>query len=399
MKQPSKPRPDFPLTPCGNGQWRKIVAGRPYYFGSWRDDPLGHDALKDWVARKDSILAGLDHLSRSATNAAGLTVRDVVQRYLKVRGEHVKQNTLQPDTYRDYIFELNRFDAWIGSAVANSLKPEHFSKYKTELEKRKLGPHAMKRAIACVKACFNRAMSEEWISHVNYGHGFCGPDTNPEAVAMHHLRAGTDAHTERILTRREVRKLLRAVQDRPDWKALVLLMLNTAMNPAEIARLKWSEIKFASRRLDRRRWKTGIRQEAFLWKRTIAALNALPRVSDYVFTDAGKLLVDSKAVMVGETVTRVSRRNKITEPFIEIAVAAGVEDCTPYTIRRTARTLAANCDDDNASRRMMGQQLTGRDQTYIRSNFPLKRLKRISLTVYRRLFPQKPPGSGLRVAA
>jgi hypothetical protein len=69
---PPLPFPDFPLRPHKNGQWFKSVWNRrtkrseQFYFGGWKDDPQGERALRDpqfgWLARRDAIRAGIDHL-------------------------------------------------------------------------------------------------------------------------------------------------------------------------------------------------------------------------------------------------------------------------------------------------------------------------------------------------
>jgi len=398
MKPPAKPRPDFPLTPIGNGQWRKVVNGQAYYFGSWRDDPRGEAALKDWLARKDAIYAGLDHISRQLVpDPAELTVIELVRKYLKIRSADVEAGNLSPATFRDYTINLNDFCKHIGpTAKASGLKPQHFAAYRVRLdEKGTLGPHAIKRVIACIKAAFNYAMDEEWIKPVRFGRGFIAPDTSSEAIGQWCLRKGREDRTERILTRREIRKLLRHSKHEPRWRAMVLLMLNTGMNPAELARLKWKEIGFKAGRLRRRRWKTGIVQECYLWKRTRKALEALPHEhEDWVFIRKnGQPLVQQVSVKTEDdtAIAKVKNLNRVTRPFRDFAEAAGVKGITPYTLRRTARTVAANWPDDNAAKRMMGQRLTGRDHTYVKGKFPLARLHKISVTIYRRLFPKPTP--------
>ena len=394
IPQPAKPRPDFPLTPCPNGLWRKIVNKRAYYFGSWRSDPRGEVALIAWLTRKDGIYAGLDHIAGVSNMVVGdITVGKLMGDYLLARSKDVTNKHLAPETYRDYDTNLSDFSKVIGpGANAASLKPSHFATYRATLETRKLGPHATKRVIACIKAAFNYAMDQEWITPVRFGREFAAPNTDSESVALHHLRRGQENRTEVILGRRSVRKLLRATRDKPRWRAMILLMLNTAINPAELARLHWDDFNLESGRLRRRRWKTGIWQECYLWKRTRKALKAiLPIAGDLVFTRAnGKPLVDVEMVSelnaVQQQRVRVHRSNRISRPFRELAESARLSGITPYTLRRTARTVAAHCDDDNAAKRMMGQRLAGRDQTYIKGQFPLARLKRLAMTIYRRLF-------------
>lgn len=387
---PVKPYRNFPLTVHPNGQWSKVVNKKPYYFGSWRTDPTGDAALKRWLEMKDTlqVTARIAAEVAQIPDPAEVTVDQVVSRYLAVRGSDIANHVIMPDTFRDYRHALTDFARCVGGGTtAAELRPAHFAIWRDALDRRKLGPHAIKRNIRAIRTCFKYATEAEWMPAVRFGPAMKAPKTEPEAVVLHHARQGTESKTERVVTRREVRKLLRKVRDDPKWKAVILLMLNTAMNPAEIARLKWSEINFKTGRLSRRRMKTGIRQEAYLWKRTRRALKAFVSASDLVFTRKnGKTLVGSEPVMEGAVIKRVSRWNKIIGPFADIAKAAGLDGVTPYTLRRSIRTLAAHCPDDNAAKRMMGQRLAGRDQTYLKGKFPLKRLKRISHVINSRLF-------------
>lgn len=399
-------RPKHPLfTACGNGQWRKIVNKKPYYFGTWRNDMKGEAAVKEWNANKEAIYSGTYQPKQAAEaveEAAGLSVEKLIQKYLKARSLDVRNKKLSPDTFRDYTHALNQFCGHIGGHVkAAGLRPSHFAAWRASIEGT-LGPHALKRAIASVRAAFNYAMDSEWMEPIRFGPAMRAPDTEAEAVAHHHEQKGETAKTERILTRKEARRLVRGTKDKPKWRAMVLLMLNTAMNPAEIARLKWDKINLETGRLSTRRGKSkGIRLECYLWKITREALAAIKGEGELVFTRPnGKPLIGSEPVMEGDIVVRTKRWNKLTDRFIEMCTALKLDGVTPYTLRRTARTVAAHCKDDNAAKRMMGQRLAGRDQTYIKRPFPLKRLRAVSRTIFERLFKRKPPKEPkLKIAA
>ena len=54
--RPSKPYPQFPLTPHPSGRWCKKIRGKLHYFGKI-DDPDA--ALERYLAEKDRLHAGL----------------------------------------------------------------------------------------------------------------------------------------------------------------------------------------------------------------------------------------------------------------------------------------------------------------------------------------------------
>lgn len=393
MTKPDKPYPEFPLTPCDNGMWRKIVKGKPYTFGSWRSDPTGEAAIQAWLERKDAIYAGLDHHRVPALQpGSGMTLRQLFMDYLTLRSHDVLSYKLAPDSFRDYRQNLTDFEQVIGAmVVAAELKPNHFAIYRKTLDDRELGPHAIKRILACIKAPFNHAIKQAWIPPIQFGAAFEAPATDSDSVNQYRTRKGIEDRTEIVLDRKQVRRLLRGAT--PEWRAMILLILNTAANPAEIARFKWDEINWTTGRLSRRRSKKGKRQEAYLWKRTRVALKRMYQpgaAHEYIFVwPDGRLWVDSIPVVKDQKVKKSKRWNFITRDFRPIADAAGLPNVTPYTLRRTARMLAMNCRDDNSSRRMMGQSLWGQDNTYVRQPFPLKRLKRVAAAIQRRLFKPK----------
>ncbi|MGD0141117.1 MAG: hypothetical protein ABSD28_19830, partial [Tepidisphaeraceae bacterium] len=130
----------------------KKCQGRLYYFGEWRTDPRGDSALKDWIARKDSILAGLDGL-RAAPVDDGMTVGELATRFLADRRTKMVAGDLAKQTYGGYCREIPLFVAEVGSdGIVASLRPQHFQAYADRLIKQKTGRHSRKRIFAYIKA-------------------------------------------------------------------------------------------------------------------------------------------------------------------------------------------------------------------------------------------------------
>lgn len=393
MQRPDKPHPDFPLFANLNGQWCKKVTKRPYYFGRWAEDPKGEAALKDWLARKDGILAGLDNL-RLSDKTTGFTLLELATKYRDARRQDLLEGKLADETYEDYRTELTAFVNYVGAnAQVAKLTPDVFAKYAASLtNERKLGVHAQKRVKAYVKAMFNYAAGEGWITPVNFGNAFKAPDTSPEAIAQTKLRAGDDGE-EPIFTEEQIDALLRHAK--PDMKAMIYLALNCGLGPSDLARLKWSHIQ--GKRLSNRRGKTGIRREAYLWKATREALAVLPRSADgLVFhTRYGTPIVNKVRVYKEENgkrvVAKIRTTNAVVGPFKRLKEAAGKDvaiekSLTFYNLRHTHRTHTDNNRDTNAVLRTMGHALRGMDRRYVRRPFKLGRLRRVAMTGYRYTF-------------
>src|SRR5262245_27672120 len=89
--KPSKPYPDFPLTPHPSGRWCKKIRGQLHYFGKWADVD---GALDRYLADKDALHAG--RMPRPDPDA--LTVKDVVNAFLNFKDGLVVAGELSPRT-------------------------------------------------------------------------------------------------------------------------------------------------------------------------------------------------------------------------------------------------------------------------------------------------------------
>src|SRR5262245_53582619 len=93
--KPAKPHADFPLFPHATKRWAKKIRGKFHYFGPW-NDPQG--ALAKYLDQKDDLLAG----RTPRVSGEGVTVRDLVNRFLTVKQQRVQSRELSNRTFLDY---------------------------------------------------------------------------------------------------------------------------------------------------------------------------------------------------------------------------------------------------------------------------------------------------------
>ena len=93
--KPKKPYPDFPLFPHATRRWAKKICGKMHYFGPW-DDPDA--ALKKYLEQRDELHAGRTPRAK----ADGLTVRELLNRFLTSKQNLVDTGELEPVSFFDY---------------------------------------------------------------------------------------------------------------------------------------------------------------------------------------------------------------------------------------------------------------------------------------------------------
>jgi len=397
MTRPNKPHEDFPLSPHLNGQWWKKINQKPYYFGSWKDDPKGERAVKDYDSRVAGIFAGTDHLRQ--LESKGLpTVGEIVKRFLDQRQLDVIAGTLSLATLGEYNTELGVFIEWIKpqTAVAN-LKPEHFGGYVQHLlESRKLKALARKRVQAYIKAMFRWAAGNGHAPLPNFGSAFKAPVTTKQALKKEKMRAGLKDHSKRIVTGEEVDKMLSDAQ--PNFKAIILLAVNTGMGPADLGRMKWRHLD--GRKLDYPRHKTGNARVGYLWKKTIAALEDVKKLKHTqaaISREGGEALVfvtrkqqpyywEEKRNVNGKL--KIVVHNAISLTVSRIAKRLELEGVTAYRFRHTFKTLGKKARDKDALNLCMGHSGNKVEDGYDHEEIGWKRIRKVARVVRLRLWPQ-----------
>lgn len=398
--KPTKPYPEFPLTPHPNGQWVKKIKGDLYYFGRWHEDRQGKAALADWLSRKDAIYAGLDALRVTAVNDA-MTIGRLMGMFLQAKRTAMLAKELSPATYADYLAELQAFTNATGTdAQVAKLKPEHFAKYGEILTTtRKLGRHARRRTLAYIKAMLNWGAENGYYPPPTYGIGFAAPDTRPDAIRQAKAREGKADHSKRIVTGDEITCLVDNANTQ--FRAAILLGVNCGLGPADVGRLRWRHIDLETGQLNMPREKTGRERQGYLWKKTREALKAVTSLKHnaaaiqkegadaLVFlTRTGRPMYREQEIIRDGVSVGVRIDQAISPEFWKLAKRLKIQGATHYRLRHTFKTLGKKARDHDALDLCMGHRDQSTGGVYDHEEIEFSRIKKVAKVVYRKLWPK-----------
>ncbi len=398
MLRPAKPRPDFPLFPDANGQWAKKINQRKFYFGSWKDDPKGEKAIREYNTRLAGILSGTDHLRLLASKGLP-TVGEVMGKYLGQCRLDVAAGSLARVTFGERIRELELFTNWIKAETpVVALKPEHFAEYvKSLLEGRKLKARARKRTLAHIKTMFRWGAGNGHCPLPNFGSAFKSPSTTKQAIRKEKARAGLVDHSSRIVTGLEIDRLLEESQ--PNLAAMILLGINCGLGPADLGRLTWRHVEGGW--LNYPRHKTGNTRVGYLWVRTREALERVAKTRHAmkaIAKDGKDALVfitrkglpyyrETDIVEEGKIVG-VQIANAISITFGRLAKRLKLDGVTFYRLRHSFKTHGKKAKDRDALNLCMGHQTNSTEEGYDHEDIDRARVKRVAIVVKRRLWPK-----------
>lgn len=254
MNKPKKPSPDFPLFPHANGQWAKKIKGKLYYFGKWED---ADSALNLYLDQKDYLLAG-----RVPPRQEGMTVRELMDRFVQHKEAQLKTGELSERTWKDYFKNSKLICGFAGDLLVGAMTPEDFEKLKVKLAEG-VGTTTLKNRVRMGRVAFNyyKELTRE---EVHWGKSFRGPSQREQRKAR--VEAGSK------LLDREI--VLRALDEAKNvqLKAMILLGINFGMGNKECAELEWGHINLETGWYDHVRHKTYIRRRAKLWPETVKLL-------------------------------------------------------------------------------------------------------------------------------
>jgi integrase len=380
-KEPTKPRPDFPLFPHATGRWAKKIKGRLHYFGKVADDPKGEAALQRYLDDRDDLYAGRTPRSKRV----GLTIEELANRFCAAKDAKVQSGELAPATLRDYIGTCKRIVKHFGRArLVEDLRGDDFDKFRADLAKTN-GLVGLCNQITQARMVFNYAYKAGLIERpVHFGANF----SRPSKKAIRKQR------TPRMFEAAEIRQMIDRA--RPVMKAMILLGVNAGFGCSDVGRLPKEAVDLEDGWITFPRPKTGSDRRVPLWPETIAAIReaiavcpkpASKDLSDRVFlTRNGQSWFKESTRYMTEQFRKFLQG--IDDQAADKALADGV-DAPPklyrkgrgfYTLRHVFETMAGESCDQVAVDAIMGRE-RGDMASHYRERISDERLRKVVNTV------------------
>jgi len=193
--KPAKPYPDFSLFPHATRRWAKKIRAKLHYFGPW-DDPDG--ALQKYLDQKDDLHAG----RTPRVSVEGLTVRDLLNRFLSSKRSLVDTGELAQRSFLDYHQSCKRIgDAFGLDRLVDDLASDDFEHLRKELVKTR-GPVALGNEVQRVPTVFKYAYDAGLVDKpIRYGANFKRPSRRV-------LRKERYSNSPKIFEAEEVRAMI-----------------------------------------------------------------------------------------------------------------------------------------------------------------------------------------------
>jgi integrase len=386
--KPEKPRPDFPLFAHATRRWAKKIRGKMHYFGPW-DDPEG--ALTTYLNQKDDLHAG----RTPRVQREGLTVRDLVNRFLTFKRQLLDIGEIVARTFKDYHATGGRIiDVFGQSRLVSDLAADDFERLRGELAKT-MGVVSLGNEIQRVRVLFKYADDAGLIDRApRYGQGFKKPSRKA-------LRLAKVARGKRMFEAHELRKLIDGAG--PALRAILLLGINCGLGNTDIGRMPLSAVDLDRGWLDYPRTKTGIERRCPLWPETVAAIRATmekrPESNDpnplAILTRRGQPWVKVVASTDDEGTVTVRFDDCIAKETAKLLSELGLArpGLNFYALRHTFETIGGESKDQVAVNSIMGHVDDTMAGVY-REKISDDRLKPVTDYIHAWLFPPATNGRG-----
>jgi integrase len=395
QNKPEKPYPDFPLFWHSRGYWTRKIDGRTPSFGTeWRKALERLEAYK--LERTSATPAVLEQ--RAAT------VRNCVNQFFTRQYHRYESRELDLSSLTRCRNSIERFAKVVGgSRYVTELMPGDFGRYRRKITKDD-GFAAFNRDRVYIRAMFDWAFSSQLIAAPPR----VGDEFDPVNKSVLRRAKAKDVlergHKE--FTPEQIREMLEVSKDRPTLYAMLLLAINGGMGNGDISSLTRTAVNFKAGVISYPRVKTGIDRIIPLWPETVTALEGAVRerpkparaeYRDRVFltesnnfkSDGGLPYVRQKAKLdkagIPKSTTHIDGINQRFKGVLKRCKLEG-RGLSFNVLRATFRTIALGAHRPEAVKIIMGHQLSGMDEHYVRS-IKLELLRDVVNHVHATVFP------------
>ena len=259
-----KPYATYPLFVHQSGRWCKKIRQRHHYFGKVTGDAdFGAMAA---LAKYEEQAVDLHAGRTPRVKGAGLTLRDLANKFLTHKQQRVRTGELSPVSFKDYHATCRRLVGFFGpDRLVSDLAADDFEHLRAELATT-LGPTSLGPVITRCRSVFKHAFDNALIDRpVRYGSVFAKPSKSV-------LRRHRNGNGSKLFTAAEIHQMLDTADIQ--MRAAILLGCNAALGNADIGRLPQTALDFDAGWLDFARGKTGISRRVPLWPETVEVLRA-----------------------------------------------------------------------------------------------------------------------------
>lgn len=389
--------PTFPLTPHPSGRWCKKLktphGPKIFYFGN----------VKDWQAALDRYRAEVEDLiagrTPEARNHDGLTLLELLNRFLHFKRGLVNEGTLTTRSWYDYHQTGERLMKVLGKDKnVETLTPADFERLRADYGNGKWGPVRIGGEINRARIIFRYAFESGLVDKpVRFGPGFKRPDRK----TLRKVRAkDRQLHGARMFTADELRKIIDACPQ--PMKSMAMLGINGGLHNMDVATIPVSAVDLQCGILDFPRGKTGVPRRIPLWPETVACIKTWlaerpdpksPEDAHLLFLTKqrrpwyrlGRFVEDGKGAAVVKGID-----NPVAKSFRIVLDNLGINGKRNFlALRHGFRTIARGARDREAVDSIMGHVDESMAGHYIEDGLPDERLRVVTDFVRAWLFPKK----------
>ena len=354
------------------GRWAKKIRGKLHYFGPWRDPDA---ALQRYLDQRDDLHAG----RTPRVQGDGLTVKDLVNRFLTTKRHLADAGEITERTFSDYHATCALVTTQFGlSRLVSDLASDDFEQLRASFSD-KNGPVTIGNLVNRVRVLFKYGYDAGLIAQpMRYGPSFKRPSKKT-------LRKARHDKGPRMFDTADLRKALQAAP--PQMNAMMLLGINCGYGNTDVAMLPITAIDFKTGWAVYPRPKTGIPRRCPLWPETIAAIKAaMIKRPEPKETKHAALMFITK---YGGAWAKDTRDNPVSVECTRLLKEVGIhrKGLSFYALRHTFETVGGESRDQIAVDAVMGHVAADSDMSAVyRERISDERLIAVTDHVRRWLF-------------